>query len=336
MAQETNLLLKMLKENKGAYVSGQQICDRMGVSRTAVWKHVNVLREMGYVIESATKKGYMLIKEPDILIYDEVEPYLKTKYIGRNYFYFNTVGSTNTQAKALPENTPEGAVVVAEEQTAGRGRTGRAWVSPKGQGIWMSLYLKPDITPQEAPRLTHVAALAVARAIKSAVGISAGIKWPNDIIIDGKKVCGILTELSAEIDAVNSVVVGIGINVNNERFPEGLKDVATSLLIERKKTMPNQNDGVVDRKALLAEVLNNFEKLYEGFLKGDFPDIIKDCKKLSVTIGRPVRVMEKGGGFDALAVDIDDRGALIVKKQDGSTEAVIAGEVSVRGVLGYV
>lgn len=160
MAEEANLLLRMLKENKGTYVSGQQICDRMGVSRTAVWKHVNALREMGYVIESATKKGYMLIREPDILIYGEVEPYLKTKYIGRNYIYFDTVESTNTLAKALPESTPEGTVVVAEEQTAGRGRTGRAWVSPKGQGIWMSLYLKPDITPQEAPRLTHVAALA--------------------------------------------------------------------------------------------------------------------------------------------------------------------------------
>lgn len=340
MAEDVNLLLKMLKENKGNYVSGQEICEMMGVSRTAVWKHVNALREMGYVIESSTKRGYMLVKEPDILTYDEVGPYLKTKYIGRNYIYRKSVDSTNTMAKSLPQDTPEGSLVIAEEQTAGRGRTGKSWESPRNKGIWMSLYLKPDILPQDAPLITHVAALAVVRAIKSVTGIIPGIKWPNDVIIDGKKVCGILTELNAEMDCVNYVVVGIGINVNTEKFPDELKDVATSLLIEYRKIgahkAKNDVKGLIDRKHLLAEVLNHFEMLYEKFLSGEVADIIRECKKLSVTLGKSVRIITKSGGFDAIAVDIDDRGALIVEREDGSRQAVIAGEVSVRGVLGYV
>lgn len=340
MVEDTSLLLRTLKANKGDYVSGQEICKMMGVSRTAIWKHVNVLRKSGYIIKSSTKKGYMLIEEPDIITYDEVNPYLKTKYIGRNYIYMESVNSTNVLAKNLSQDMSDGSLIVAEEQTAGRGRLGRSWESPKGEGIWMSIFLKPDIVPQDTPLITHVAALAVVRAIEKVTGIVPQIKWPNDVVINGKKVCGILTELSAEIEAVNYVVVGIGINVNIKEFPDQLKDVATSLLLETRregiKKVSDDRKDLVDRKLLLAEVLNNFEILYERFLNGQIVHIIEESKKFSITIGKPVKVITREGGFDAIAVDIDNKGALIVERDDGRRETVIAGEVSVRGVMGYV
>ncbi len=219
-------------------------------------------------------------------------------------------------------------VVAAEEQTSGRGRLGRSWISPKGTGIWMSIVLKPNISPMVAPRATLIGAAAVYTALKD-MGISVGIKWPNDIVINGKKICGILTEMNAEIERVNYVIMGIGINVNMESFPDELKEKATSL--------KNELGNEVDRKKLVANILNNFEVFYEEFKNtGDISRVIEICKEGSLLINKEVRVINGNNEVICTVIDIDDEGELIVKHKDGTIKRVISGEVSVRGIYGYV
>jgi BirA family biotin operon repressor/biotin-[acetyl-CoA-carboxylase] ligase len=242
------------------YVSGQDLCTKFGVSRTAVWKAVNQLKEAGYEIEAVQNKGYRLIGVPDRLSEEELQSIRKTQWAGSEILYFPVIDSTNTKAKQLgEEGYPNGTLVVAEQQDAGRGRRGRSFESPRGSGIFMTLLLKPDLNPNNASMITLVAALAVSKAITNQTGRPAGIKWPNDIVMNGKKVVGILTEMSAQFDYVNHIVVGIGINVHNESFPEELKDIATSLYME---TGEHYN-----RAAMIEEVLEQFEYYYEIFLK---------------------------------------------------------------------
>ncbi len=219
-------------------------------------------------------------------------------------------------------------VVAAEEQTSGKGRLGRSWISPKGTGIWMSIVLKPNISPMVAPRATLIGAAAVYTALKE-MGISVGIKWPNDIVINGKKICGILTEMNAEIERVNYVIMGIGINVNMESFPDELKEKATSL--------KNELGNEVDRKKLVANILNNFEVFYEDFKNtGDISRVIEICREGSLLINKEVRVINGNNEVICTVIDIDDEGELIVKHKDGTINRVISGEVSVRGIYGYV
>lgn len=323
-------ILLMLKQAKESFISGERISDELGVSRSAVWKHINTLKGEGYKIESVPRKGYRLLYSPDILTLEEVEEYLTTDFVGRNIYYFDSIDSTNVRAKKMAMEEDEGTVVIGEEQTKGKGRLGRNWVSPKGKGLWMSIILKPKLIPAEVARLTLIGAAAVNKGLED-MGIKSYIKWPNDILVHEKKVCGILTEMSCELNIINYVVMGIGINVNLEQkdFSEDLIDKATSLKI----IIGNK----VDRKKLLAKVLNHFENLYIPFKeKGDISKSIHICRQNSMLIGREVRIIRGDTERIGKALDIDDEGNLIVKYKDGEKERIFYGEVSIRGLKGYI
>lgn len=317
----TNRILKMLKTADG-YISGVAISAECGISREAVRKHINKLKAAGYKIESVTNKGYRLSEIPDILDEEDIRDALTAKRMGSRIMLFDEVDSTNIVLKQN-SSLPEGTVAAAEAQTAGRGRLGRSWSSAKGSGLWFSVLLKPDTAPEHVSLITLAAGLAVCRAI----GGSARIKWPNDIIIGSKKVCGILTEMSAETDAVNYVICGIGINVNTPVFESELADKATSLLIETGQKH--------SRSELLASVLNYFEPYYDRLKESGFASLRSEYAQLCITLGREVIVNRRSGVLHARAVDISDSGELIIKTPDG-TEALNSGEVSVRGLLGYV
>lgn len=322
-------ILSMLKEHKDEFISGEMISNKLGISRTAVWKHINNLREEGYEIESMPKNGYKLLNCPDVLTLEEVEEYLNTEFIGRNIYYFDTVDSTNIKAKELAMEVEEGTVVIAEEQTKGKGRLGRDWLSPKGKGIWMSIVLKPQLPPSEVAKLTLIGAAAVSKALEE-IGIESYIKWPNDIIVQGKKICGILTEMSCELNMINYVIMGIGINVNleNKDFSKELVDKATSL----KEIIGHS----VDRKKLLGAILNHFEDLYIPFKNaGDISKVINISKEKSILIGKKIRIIQGETERTGKALDIDEEGRLIVEYEDGTVDSIFSGEVSIRGLKGY-
>lgn len=321
-------ILTILKDTDG-YVSGQELCERFGVSRTAVWKAMNQLKKEGYEIESVQNKGYHLVKTPDILSKNELVSIRKTKWVGTEICYFDVTDSTNTQAKNLGEgDAPNGTLVVAGKQESGRGRRGRSFESPAGTGIFMTLLLRPEIEPQNASMLTLVSALAVAKGIEHMVDLPVQIKWPNDIVINGKKVCGILTEMSAQMDYVNYIVIGIGINVGNEEFPEEIKDVATSIYLESGKH--------VNRAMLIEKIWEEFEDYYELYEKTqDLSSLVKEYDSYLVNRGQKVRVLDSKEPYEGKAMGITDRGELIVDTWE-ARRLVSAGEVSVRGVYGYV
>lgn len=321
-------ILTILKDTDG-YVSGQELCERFGVSRTAVWKAMNQLKKEGYEIESVQNKGYHLVKTPDILSKNELVSIRKTKWVGTEICYFDVTDSTNTQAKSLGEgDAPNGTLVVAGKQESGRGRWGRSFESPAGTGIFMTLLLRPEIEPQNASMLTLVSALAVAKGIEHMVDLPVQIKWPNDIVINGKKVCGILTEMSAQMDYVNYIVIGIGINVGNEEFPEEIKDVATSIYLESGKH--------VNRAMLIEKIWEEFEDYYELYEKTqDLSSLVKEYDSYLVNRGQKVRVLDSKEPYEGKAMGITDRGELIVDTWE-ARRLVSAGEVSVRGVYGYV
>ena len=321
-------ILTILKDTDG-YVSGQELCERFVVSRTAVWKAMNQLKKEGYEIESVQNKGYHLVKTPDILSKNELVSIRKTKWVGTEICYFDVTDSTNTQAKSLGEgDAPNGTLVVAGKQESGRGRRGRSFESPAGTGIFMTLLLRPEIEPQNASMLTLVSALAVAKGIEHMVDLPVQIKWPNDIVINGKKVCGILTEMSAQMDYVNYIVIGIGINVGNEEFPEEIKDVATSIYLESGKH--------VNRAMLIEKIWEEFEDYYELYEKTqDLSSLVKEYDSYLVNRGQKVRVLDSKEPYEGKAMGITDRGELIVDTWE-ARRLVSAGEVSVRGVYGYV
>lgn len=326
-----NKVLKLLKENSDGFVSGQYICEKLGVSRTAIWKNINLLKKDGYEIVSKTRNGYKLITCPDLLTHEEISTYLQTKLIGNKVVYYDSIGSTNNKAKELAfAGEMEGTTVTAEEQTSGRGRLGRQFISPKYKGIWMSLILRPEFEPMHIPKITLIGAAAVNLAI-SDIGIKTYIKWPNDIVLCNKKVSGILTEMSAELNQTNYVIMGIGINVNIEEneFPEDLKDKAISLI-----TVAGER---ILRKRLAALVLNHFEELYQEFIQyGSIKETINICRENSILIGKEIRVIEKGITLKATALDINDNGELVVRYENGIVGNINSGEVSIRGVYEYV
>lgn len=252
----------------------------------------------------------------------------KSKWIGGSIIYKESTDSTNLDATRMSDRLPDGAVIVADSQTAGSGRRGRTWVSPAGDNLYFSLLLKPDLEPRNAAMLTLVMALAVARAVKETCGAQAMIKWPNDIVVQGKKICGILTQMQLKGTDMEHVIIGVGINVNQSRFETGLK-YASSLQRETGK--------VQDRAVLLAEVLYQFEVLYEQFLVEQSLEFMhSDYEKCLVNLGREVQILDPKGAYEAVALGINEIGELVVGKSDGSTETVYAGEVSVRGLFGYV
>jgi len=326
MSRSATKILDLLRHNAGEYVSGEQISQLMDVSRTAVWKHIQGLRREGYIIESNPRQGYRLAAAPDLLLPREVSNGLKTDYIGRIIHHFMTIGSTNQEAKRFAaEDEPEGAIVVAEQQTAGRGRLSRQWFSPKTGGIWFSVILRPEVQPAEAAKFTFLGAVAVANAIRAVTGLAVEIKWPNDIHYQGRKLVGILTELHAEWDAINYIVMGIGINVNiaTDVFPEEIREIATSLQRETGHT--------VSRQQLLRHILAQLETLYNNVKTAGFASVFTAWRHMNCTLGREVCVSSVHQRLVGVAVDIDDDGALIIRKQDGSRERVVAGDVSLRG-----
>jgi len=335
-------ILKKLEEHFPHYVSGEAISEMLGVSRTAIWKHINELRKEGYIIESSSKKGYRLQVLPDVLNVHEIKKGLETRILGREIECFESISSTNTYAKEIAQKgCKDGTVVVANCQTQGRGRLGRQWNSEPGKGIWMSVVLKPEILPQDIQIITLAAAVAVVKAIKAATGIETGIKWPNDIILDGKKLCGILTEMICEMERINCLILGIGINVNHDMsdFPPDLSDKAISLkmYIDQKNNADKSIENMpVRRSEIIKNVLNELEILYREINNGNVTKIANEWKKYSVTIGSRVKVVIKEIEYTGTAIDITDDGKLVVRCDDGVTREILSGEISVRGILGYV
>lgn len=322
-------ILRLLRSADG-YISGQELCNRFGVSRTAVWKAINQLKEAGYEIEAQQNKGYRLMTAPDLMTEAEIKSLMHTEWVAKEVLYFDTIDSTNTKAQELAEKGyPSGTLVVADKQESGKGRRGRSWVSPSGTGIFMTLMIKPDINPNNASMLTLVAALAVAKAITSVTGEEALIKWPNDIVVNGKKVCGILTEMNAQFDYINHIVVGIGINVHNESFPEEISQMASSLMIEA-------GGKRFHRAQIIAETMSYFEQYYDTFLKTqDLSALVREYDELLVNRNKSVRVLDPKEPFDGKAMGITPKGELIVDTWE-SRKLVSSGEVSVRGIYGYV
>jgi len=322
-------ILRLLRGADG-YISGQELCNRFGVSRTAVWKAINQLKEAGYEIEAQQNKGYRLMAAPDLMTEAEIKSLMHTEWVAKEVLYFDTIDSTNTKAQELAEKGyPSGTLVVADKQESGKGRRGRSWVSPSGTGIFMTLMIKPDINPNNASMLTLVAALAVAKAITSVTGEEALIKWPNDIVVNGKKVCGILTEMNAQFDYINHIVVGIGINVHNESFPEEISQMASSLMIEA-------GGKRFHRAQIIAETMSYFEQYYDTFLKTqDLSALVREYDELLVNRNKSVRVLDPKEPFDGKAMGITPKGELIVDTWE-SRKLVSSGEVSVRGIYGYV
>lgn len=322
-------VLQLLRDSKD-YVSGQQICESFGISRTAVWKIINQLKEEGYEIEAVQNKGYHLTGAPDVLSLSELQSRMKTKMAGTHLLYFDVTGSTNVEAKKQAENgAPEGLLVVADKQEAGKGRRGRSWESPAGANIFMTLLLRPRFAPEKASMVTLVMAVSVAQGITEVSGLPARIKWPNDIVIHKKKAVGILTELTMETDYIQYLVCGVGINVNQTEFPEEIKATATSLYLEGGRK--------INRAGLIERVMEHFEENYEIFCRTEDMSGLKTIyDDLLVNKEAGVRVLDPRGEYDGLSHGINELGELIVEKEDGSVENVYAGEVSVRGIYGYV
>lgn len=324
-------ILLELKRHSG-YISGEEISSRLQVSRTAIWKYINQLKEMGYVIDSQTKKGYKLMESPDILLPQEIQDNLKTEFIGQSLKYLQQVDSTNLYAKRMAEDDfIEGTVVIAEEQLKGKGRLGRAWVSPKEKGIWMTIMLKPKINTADAAKITLLAACAVCKAIEEKCGVYPKIKWPNDIVLNGRKLCGILTEMGAEQDEITYLIVGIGINANLEEqdFPPELQEIATSIRIEK--------GSPIIRKDLAAAIINEFENHYKAFIvSSSIKSFNEEYKQKSAVLGKEVRVISSTMQLIGTVTDISPEGQLILKLEDGSLREIISGEVSVRGLDSYI
>jgi BirA family biotin operon repressor/biotin-[acetyl-CoA-carboxylase] ligase len=321
-------ILKLLRYSDG-YVSGQSLCETLGVSRTAVWKYVNQLKEDGYEFDAVSNKGYRIVKYPDIITKEEIESQLDGETVCK-IAYFEETDSTNTRAKLAAEaGEPSGTLFVAESQTGGKGRRGRSWVSPAGSGIWMSLLLRPEIKPYDASMLTIVAVMALVKAISEVTGEDCKIKWPNDIVMGERKICGILTEMSAELEQINYVVIGIGINVNTTDFDDSIKDMASSIFLQT---------GVhVKRSSIIAAFARHFSKYYDEFLINlNLSGLVEDYNESLINAGREVRIIERDGEYTATAVGIDETGMLEVKLPDGETKKIVSGEVSVRGLYGYV
>ncbi|CDC29344.1 biotin--[acetyl-CoA-carboxylase] ligase [Anaerotignum sp.] len=319
-------ILELLRRQEG-FLSGEDIGRELSITRAAVWKGIKKLREEGYEIEAVTNRGYRLTNPETMYNKRELEQGLKTKTMGQSIYFYEETDTTNNRARELAlEGAPEGTLVVAEKQTAGRGRRGKVWESPLGTGIWMSLVLRPQIMPAEASVLTLLCGLATAEAIEVETGLSAGIKWPNDILINGKKAVGILTEMDCEMSQVHFVIPGIGINVNTTSFPPEIADIATSLYLECGKT--------VSRRRLVHKVLERLEEHYETFLRtGSFTAMLEDYRKHCITLGKEVHVLGREPFF-AEALDITPEGELLVRRADnGKEEVVFSGEVSIRGVI---
>lgn len=322
MPESAFKVLEILERVSGP-VSGETISHELKITRSAVWKHINELRAMGYDITSSQKEGYRLTKTSGKLLPYEIQKKLKTRLIGRKMRYLENTPSTIWVGKQLlTEEDSErvnGLVIIAEEQTGGIGRLGRAWVSPTG-GIWITVVLKPKIPIDHVFMVTMAGSVAVARAIRKEYDIGALIKWPNDIYIGDKKVAGLHLEISAEADTIHNCLLSIGIDVNVSvtKFAPDLRKTITSICTEVGHE--------VDRSSLLARVLKEFENRYLLIESGEYETVLREWKSLSCTLDRRVHITTMKNSFDGEAIDIDEFGALIIRKDNGRIERVIAGD----------
>ena len=317
-------ILKLLRQQSQDYLSGEEISRQLAVSRTAVWKHIQELKNHGYEIEAHPRKGYRLKSRPDLLLPEEIRAGLSTKLLGKQIVHFYDTSSTNNEAKRLAaDEAAEGTIVVSEAQTLGRGRLNRGWFSPPGGGVWVSVILRPPFPPQEAPKCTLMAAVATVEAIREASGLNCGIKWPNDILWQGRKLVGILTEMSAEMDAINFVVLGIGINVSLQEsdFPEELRNIGASVSMGAERE--------VSRVEVLQKLLERLEYWYQVVKQEGFEPVLEAWRRESVTLGQPVRVLAGEETYDGVAEELAEDGSLLVRTENG-LRRVLAGDVSLR------
>lgn len=322
-------LLALLSESGDAYVSGEEVSRRLGVSRTAVWKHIRKLESEGYAIEASRSKGYRLTAAPDRITATSVLSRLRmleadetALSLARSVKVYDELESTQDTVKALAEQgAPEGTLVIAERQTRGRGRLGRSWISPRGKGVWMSLLLRPDIPMVQTPQLTLLSAVALCRALRRQTGLDIGIKWPNDLLVQGRKISGILLESSAEEDRLKYVVAGIGISVNLEAsdYPAELEGRAVSLRLAAGR--------VFDRSETIALFLQSLGELYALYRAEGFTPIRTLWEALSITLGQACVLTTPQGRLEGTAVRLHESGALVIRKEDGSETPVYSAEM---------
>lgn len=316
-------ILNVLRTHRDSYMPGEELCKTADISRSAIWKRIESLREEGYEIEALPHLGYRLVSVPDSLLPMEIKWKLHTKMLGREIISYKKLDSTNDAAYELAEKgIKEGTVILAEEQAKGKGRHGRTWTSPARGGVYMSCVFRPDMTPNEISRITLIAAVSVAKAIRVVTGLPATIKWPNDILVNGRKVCGILTEMKAEQDAIDFIILGIGINVN---MPAGhLPKGATSLKEEMRS---GGSDTIISRIELVKRVLEELERDYFLLKSSGSKPIIEEWKHFSDMLGSRVKVVLQNRSFEGLAHNLDPDGALIVRLESGILEKVSSGDI---------
>lgn len=315
-------ILRLFHDRGGGYLSGEELSQALGVSRTAVWKQIGLLREMGYSIEAVPSKGYRLLVAPDVLLPADIKSSLHTDVVGREIVFFKETDSTNVRAHDLGEKgAPDGTVVIADAQSAGKGRMGRRWTSPPGVNFYSSVLLRPPIHPRSAPQLTFLSAVAVARAVAEVGGVDARVKWPNDVLIGGKKVAGLLNEMSAETERIHYVVLGIGVNLNMtpDQFPPDLRYPATSVLLERGET--------VSRTRFAQVLCHHLDRFYCRYLDEGFAPVLRAWEDLFDLVGREVEVDFQERRAQGRVEGLDDDGALLLRRTDGLLERVLAGDV---------
>ncbi|RHW39297.1 biotin--[acetyl-CoA-carboxylase] ligase [Lysinibacillus yapensis] len=319
-------ILKRFLQAPGEPISGQALAEELGISRTAVWKHLQTLQEEGYTFETLKKKGYLLTNKLDKVDAASIASFLSTNRFGHTIHYLEECDSTQIIAHELAQNgAMDGTVVIAESQIRGKGRMSRPWESTKGKGIWMTVIIKPDVLPHQAPQFTLVAAVAIVNAIKSQCkNFTPTIKWPNDILINGRKCTGILTEMIAEVDRVQALLIGIGINVNQQRkdFPEELHSIATSLSIEE--------EGQLNRAELVAEILNNLEHYCDQYVSEGFSPIKKLWEEASGTIGKSIKATTLTEVIEGKAIGITEGGVLEIQLGNGDIKQIYSADIELK------
>ncbi len=315
-------ILNLLRATKTGFLSGEELARKCGISRTMVWKHIKSLERDGFGIKAVPSQGYRITSVPDILRKADIKQGLKIRVVGKELILLSEVVSTNTIAQEMAmRGAPEGTVVIAETQTSGKGRLGRKWISPKGN-LYLSVILRPDIAMHKAPLITLMGAVAVVSTIRQQCMLESRIKWPNDVLLGGRKVCGLLSEMSAEQDRIRYLVLGIGVNVNMElrALPADVEAISTTLAKEAEKK--------IDRTLLLRHLLRELDRWYALFLANE-QDVLKEWMSLNMTVGSRVQVSGAGRVIEGLAQQIDSEGRLIIRQDDGLIQAVAAGDVTI-------
>ncbi len=315
-------ILELFKNRPDHFLSGADVCRKLGISRTAVWKHISQLRDNGYEIEAIPSRGYRLLSLPDLLFPAEVTSGLQTRSVGCEVIYFDETDSTNAQARTLADTgAREGTVVIADSQNGGKGRLGRSWFSPSGVNLYLSVILRPPISPRFATQLTFLSAVAVAQAIEATGSFLPQLKWPNDVVLNGRKVAGLLNELNAETEQIHYLVLGIGVNLNmrTEQFPSDLRTPATSLLLEEGKT--------VSRLQFTQALLRSLDQLYSSYLSTGFLPLKQEWESRCNMIDQWVEVDYQSHQRVGQVSGVDESGALLLSLPGGVTEKVLAGDV---------